>query len=285
METVAIAGVGLIGGSFALALRRAGFPGRILGVSSAHTIEEALALGAIDEGVSLEEAAARADLLYLAQPVQVIIDTLERLDPLVRPETLVTDAGSTKRRIVETAARCLKRCLFIGGHPMAGKATRGVAVAEAGLFEGRTWVLTPLHPGDERQASVQTFAGWLDAIGAHLLWMDASEHDRVVAATSHLPQVASSALAAVVGRRAETPASLAVAGPGLRDMTRLALSSYDLWRDILATNADLVGDTLDAYIAELRAIRAGLDGEAARDTFAAGERLARRLRGERGASR
>ena len=168
---------------------------------------------------------------------------------------------------------------------MAGKATRGVAVAEAGLFEGRTWVLTPGDPDDARRASVQTFAGWLEAIGAHLLWMDAAEHDRVVAATSHLPQVASTALAAVVGRRADNPAALAVAGPGLRDMTRLALSSYDLWRDILATNADMVGHALDDYIATLQAIRAGLDGEPASAAFAQGERLARRLRSERGASR
>ena len=132
MKTVAIAGVGLIGGSFALALRKAGFKGRIVGVSSAATIDKAFALGVIDEALPLAEAAADADLVYLSQPISRIIETLGVLDT----DALVTDAGSTKAVICETA-RKLKRGRFVGGHPMAGKESRGVEQADADLFRGR----------------------------------------------------------------------------------------------------------------------------------------------------
>src|SRR5260221_13984256 len=128
MRIVAIAGVGLIGGSFALALRKAGFGGRILGVSSERTIVEALRLGVIDEGVTLERAESEADLIYLAQPILQILDVLTRLKP--KPGALVTDAGSTKARITAVAESHLKDCQFVGGHPMAGKETRGVAAAD-----------------------------------------------------------------------------------------------------------------------------------------------------------
>src|SRR3978361_193300 len=119
MQTVAIAGVGLIGGSFALALRKAGFSGRILGVSSERTIAEAVRLGVIDEGVTLERAEAEADLIYLAQPILQILEVLTRLRP--KPGALVTDAGSTKAQISNAAREHLKDCQFVGGHPMAGK--------------------------------------------------------------------------------------------------------------------------------------------------------------------
>ena len=137
MQTVAIFGVGLIGGSFALALRRAGFKGEILGVSSGSTISEALRLGVIDRGVPLEEAALASDLVYLAQPIRQIIETLSLLSGRLKPGALVTDAGSTKVEIVKQGKRLLGPGQFLGGHPMAGKEVRGVAAAEAGLFQGR----------------------------------------------------------------------------------------------------------------------------------------------------
>src|SRR5690349_15514321 len=127
--TVAIIGVGLIGRSFALALKQAGFEGPILGVSSEASITAALARGAIDRPATLEEAARLADLLYLAQPIGRIMDTLRHLDPLVRPETLITDAGSTKHAIVTAAHEHIRRCQFLGGHPLAGKEKRGVTEA------------------------------------------------------------------------------------------------------------------------------------------------------------
>src|SRR5580700_10274990 len=142
MKSAAIIGVGLIGGSFGLALRKAGFKGAILGVSSARSIEEAVEREAIDRGASLEEAAGVCDLLFLSQPISGILETLRKLDPLVRPETLVTDAGSTKQAIVDEAKRSLHRCTFLGGHPMAGKEQRGAGAADADLFRGRPWVFT-----------------------------------------------------------------------------------------------------------------------------------------------
>ena len=127
MKNVAIVGVGLIGASFGLALRKAGFTGAIVGVSSARSIQEAVARGAIDRGASLEEAAGAADLIFLSQPICGIIETLGKLDALVKPGALITDAGSTKQAIMAAAARSIRRCAFVGGHPMAGKELRGAA--------------------------------------------------------------------------------------------------------------------------------------------------------------
>ena len=143
METVAIVGVGLIGGSFGLALKKGGFSGKIVGVSSNDALRVALERGAIDEAATLAEAVPKADLVYLAQPIGRIIDTLRHLDPLVRPGALVTDAGSTKAAIVSAAQTFLHRAVFLGGHPMAGKERRGAAQADRDLFDGRAYVLTP----------------------------------------------------------------------------------------------------------------------------------------------
>lgn len=136
METVAIFGVGLIGGSFALALKKEGFRGRIVGVSSPATLERAFAAGAIDEALPAEDAARTANLIYLAQPISTILSTIPALNEWVRPDALVTDAGSTKGTIVARANESLIRCLFIGGHPLAGKERRGVEHADPDLFRG-----------------------------------------------------------------------------------------------------------------------------------------------------
>jgi prephenate dehydrogenase len=263
VQRVGIIGVGLIGGSFGLALRKAGFAGAILGVSSALSIEQGVAHGAIDRGATLEEAAGSCDLLFLSQPISGILDTLRKLDPLVRADTLVTDAGSTKQAIVDEARRSLQRCAFVGGHPMAGKELRGVAAADADLFRGRPWVLTSDldHP----------FRKWIAAFGAREIILDAARHDRLVAWSSHLPQLASTALASVLYDRA--PEAAATAGPGLLDSTRLAMSSFDLWRDILATNQTEISAALDAYIGKLQALRSGYETE-----FAKGGEFARSIR-------
>lgn len=263
MNSVGIIGVGLIGGSFGLALRKAGFDGSIAGVSSARSIAEARERGAIDRGVDLEEAAASCDLLFLSQPISGILETIRRLGPMVRPGTLITDAGSTKRAIVDEAARSLPGGAFLGGHPMAGKELRGAAAADADLFRGRPWVLTSDldHP----------FRKWIAAFGARELILDAAKHDRLVAWSSHLPQLASTALAAVLNDHA--PDAAQVAGPGLIGSTRLALSSFDLWRDILETNQTEVSAALDAYIEKLRGLRSNFEGE-----FAKGSEFAHLLR-------
>jgi prephenate dehydrogenase len=277
MRNVAIVGTGLIGASFGLALRAAGFDGRITGVSSAPAIAEALAAGAIDGAASLAEAAAEADLIFLSQTIGRILDTLHHLDPLVRPGALVTDAGSTKCEIVDTARRHLDRCQFLGGHPMAGKERRGAAVAAADLFRGRTWALTPDEPAELATGAATEFRGWLDRIGARVVVLDADEHDRAVAWTSHLPQLSSTALAAAIAEHLPGD-RLALAGTGVEDMTRLALSSYDLWRDIVATNPDHIERALGAYIQELEHLRENLRTRQLQEEFAAAARLAAALR-------
>jgi prephenate dehydrogenase len=240
VDSIAIAGVGLIGGSFALALREAGFAGEIAGVSSAETIRKAVSAGAIDRGIPLEEA-ARRDLLFLAQPVSGIIETVRRLPALAAPSTIVTDAGSTKRAIVTAAAGLAN---FTGGHPMAGKESRGIEAADAELFRGRPWLLTSPPPPELRR--------WIEAAGARLVVLTPEDHDRLVALISHAPQVLSNAIAAVAEPGRE------FCGPGLESMTRLAGSSYSIWRDILATNRDETGAALDRFISEASRLREAL---------------------------
>jgi prephenate dehydrogenase len=246
-----IAGVGLIGGSFALALRKAGFDGRIIGVSSPRTIAAALERGAIDEALPLAKAAAQSDAVFLSQPIEKILETLDVLDPHLRPGTLVTDAGSTKSAIVARAAQAIHNGHFVGGHPMAGKEARGIEAADADLFRGRPWVLT------SRDAELES---WIQKIGARLVILDAAEHDRLVALVSHLPQLLSTALASSL---AGEPSAPQIAGPAAIDLTRLALSPYEIWRDILATNAAEIDAALARFLACLEAIRANLKDDAA----------------------
>ena len=276
IETVAIFGVGLIGGSFALALRQAGFSGRIIGVSSPQTIERALALQVVDEGLPLPEAAQAADLIYLAQPILRIVESLPELDSWVRPGTLITDAGSTKKTIVERAGAAISRCQFLGGHPMAGREQRGVEAAEAGLFRGRPYVLTPRSDAELESPQAREFATWIGRIGAFPVIMSPAEHDQVVAFTSHLPQLASTGLAALLEGRAEPKTR--VFGPALLDSTRLALSSFDIWGDILDTNQDAIRAALRSYIAKLEEFSQALEPESMRNQFNRAARFAGQLR-------
>lgn len=274
MKRVAIVGTGLIGASFGLALKKAGYDGAIVGVSSPRAIEDALAAGAIDRSAPLAEAVAEADLVFLAQTIGRILDTIRHLDPLVRSDALVTDAGSTKCEIVDTARQLLRRCQFLGGHPMAGKETRGAASGDGELFRERAWVLTPDERSELETPAARELQVWLARIGARTVVLDSDEHDRVVSLTSHLPQLASTALAAAIGESADT----SVAGSGLVDMTRLALSSYDLWRDILATNSEHIERALAIYIQELEHIRENLRTRQLQQEFERGAALARTLR-------
>jgi prephenate dehydrogenase len=278
MNTVAIVGTGLIGASFGLAIRKAGFTGEIIGVSSERATADALQRGAIDRGAALAGAAAEADLIYLAQPIGRIIDTLRRLDPIVREGALITDAGSTKSAIVALARKAIHRAQFLGGHPLAGKEKRGAAEADPDLFRGRAYVLTPASEGDLETPLAKAFIALIERIGARPLIMGPDQHDAVVSLTSHLPQLASTALAATVAENLENPEDLQVAGPGLADTTRLALSAYDIWRDILATNTDSIDRALAAYIERLEHIRENLRTRQIQEQFEAGAALAARLR-------
>jgi prephenate dehydrogenase len=278
MKSVAIVGTGLIGSSFGLALRQAGFDGPITGVSSPRAIADAIAAGAIDRGAPLAEAVAQADLVFLSQTIGRILDTIRHLDPLVRPDALVTDAGSTKCEIVDLARHNIVRCQFLGGHPMAGKEKRGAAEADAGLFRDRTWALTPDEPAEMATPGARDFRSWIERIGARIMILDAEEHDRVVALTSHLPQLASTALAATVAERMGASPRWRMAGPGLEDMTRLALGSYDLWRDILATNTEHIERALAVYIQKLEHMRENLRTRQLQEEFERGAAMAGRLR-------
>ena len=283
MKTVAIFGVGLIGGSFALALREAGFSGRILGVSSAETLRRALDLRVIDAAAAAEEAAASADLIYLAQPILRIIEILPELNAWVNPGALITDAGSTKKAIVDRAAEAISRCQFLGGHPMAGRERFGVEAAEAELFQGRPYVLTPRSEMELNTPRARELKDWIGRIGAFPVTLDAEEHDRIVAYTSHLPQLASTALASLLEGRAETKSG--IFGPALVDSTRLSLSSFQMWGDILATNRGSIQDALRGYIAKLEEFCRELEPERMRSEFDRAARFARQLRDPtRGAS-
>jgi prephenate dehydrogenase len=260
VKTVAIVGVGLIGGSFALALRKAGFNGKIIGVSSPATVEKALVRGVIDEARPLAEAAAAADLMYLSQPISRILTTLDVLET----DALVTDAGSTKTVICERA-RKMRRGRFVGGHPMAGKESRGVEQADADLFRGRPYVLTSHNTQLEM---------WIERIGARLVILDPVQHDQQVAFVSHLPQLLSSTLASVLAGNEK------VAGPAAADLTRLALSPYDIWRDIFATNTEPIDAALGAFIARLEEVRTQLRGSDLESFFSRAAASARALRGK-----
>ena len=276
METVAIVGVGLIGASFGLALRKTGFAGEIIGVSSDAAIAAGLKRGAISQAGSLEKAASAADLIYLAQPVERILETIPELAHFVRPGQLVTDAGSTKQGIVECGQAHLAHGTFLGGHPIAGKEQRGPDAADAELFRNRRYVLTPNGlPSNNPQSD--DLRRTISAFGAHVLEMTPAEHDHTLAFTSHLPQLLSTALAAALAQERDNRLSQ-VFGTGLLDMTRLALSSPELWRSILLTNKNEVELAIDSLVKVLLGLRADLGEREMANTFELATKFALSLR-------
>lgn len=231
---VAVVGDGLIGESVALAAER---------------VWPSIQMRRFDRGADLSRL-RDANLVVLAAPVLANIRLLDALEAEVRPDVLVTDVGSTKRRIVAAAAQ--RSFSFIGGHPMAGAARGGAANARADLFEGRTWILTPTaaHGAD----ALVRLEAFVTGVGAMPHVMTPELHDQVVGAVSHLPQVAASALMHVVGKLTGDP-GLELAGTGLLDTTRLAASPPEIWRDVAATNDDVLKHALDALIQTLTDLR------------------------------
>lgn len=277
-RTVAIVGVGLIGGSFALAIRKAGFGGEIIGVSSPRTTAEAIRLGVIDTAEPLESACGRADLIYLATPILKILEAIPIVAASVRPTALVTDAGSTKAAIVAMAERHFAPGIFLGGHPMAGKASRGVESADADLFQGRSYVLTPTDKSTLKRPVALKLTEILNIIGCRLSIMDCISHDNLVAVTSHLPQIASTALANTVANSVSNATDLEISGPGLADMTRLAGSSYEIWHDIIETNGTAIRGSLDRYIKQLEELRDNLQSPVLAGKFERGAATALQIR-------
>ncbi|HWS85604.1 MAG TPA: prephenate dehydrogenase/arogenate dehydrogenase family protein [Pyrinomonadaceae bacterium] len=266
-DRVTVVGCGLVGASFALALRRAGACTSVAGWDKDPAVlDEALRLGAIDEADESfkEGGVSQSELIYLATPVGQIVEFLRAGAPHVRPGAVVTDAGSTKVEVCRAASsQTEKHWRFVGGHPVAGSHLRGPAHARADLFEDAPYVLTPPEDGSDPSA-LGALAEMLNSLGARVRVMTAAEHDRALARLSHAPQLVSCALAATAMEDTGEVELEALAGPGYRDMTRLASSPWGIWQDILATNSREVADALDALILKLSAARDGLRGHSRR---------------------
>lgn len=263
INTLGIVGVGLVGGSVALAAKRARPGVRVIGLDVDGTAEAAARAGVIDAAGDFD-ALCGCNVIVLAAPVSSNLGWLDRLAS-ADITGIVTDVGGTKRQMMARAAE-LPSLAFVGGHPMAGSEHSGFPAASASLFEGRRWFLTP-GPG-ATSSHTQTIATLVRSFGADAEVVDPDVHDRVMAAVSALPQVTASALMAVVGERVDDE-GLAMSGPGLRDTTRLAASAATWMTDGLAHNSREVADAIDALINELRLLRDQLDTpERARELFA-----------------
>ena len=279
MKSVAIVGTGLIGTSIALALRESGFAGELIGVDrSAEERAAAMATGAFTSVAAEESAAREADVIVLAVPVLAILDWMERLAPVLGEGQLVTDVGSTKREIVALARRLYigtSKARFLPGHPMAGKESGGAALAEAGLFRGAAWLVTPLaEPGElERE-----WIALVERFGARVMELDAERHDEVCAWVSHLPQMLSTALAALLeDTLGEDPAVQAIGGRALKETTRLGASPYSMWRDVALTNTEPIARAIAALEQRLQHVRENLRTPELREEF----RTANRFREKR----
>jgi prephenate dehydrogenase len=254
---LAIIGVGLIGGSFALALKQAKAVSRVVGVGrDPANLKLALERGAIDSIGSDAAAAARdSDLILVATPVAQFPKILGAIAPDLDAGTVVTDAGSTKRDVVAAARKALGKKIsqFVPAHPIAGAEKSGVAAASAELFRGKRVVLTPL--AENPAGTISKIEQAWSACGARITRMDADEHDAVLAAVSHLPHLLAFALVHDVARRDNSAQLFSFAAGGFRDFTRIASSHPEMWRDICIANRDRLLDELQSYSNELGAVR------------------------------
>jgi prephenate dehydrogenase len=261
--SIAIVGLGLIGGSIALGVRERWPESRVFGVDSEAVLAHALGAGAIERGFDSIRALPETSLIVLAAPVRQNIELLRQIK---RP-AIATDVGGTKRDIVSAARALSPGTVFVGGHPLGGGERGGFAFARPDLFAARPWIFTP--DGGESRDAVERLSRFVTGLGAKPSILSAEEHDRVMAYVSHLPQLAASALMEAVGAAAGID-GLRMAGRGLVDTTRLASSPADVWRDICLTNADALEDALDCLIARLTQLRGDLrHGEAIEAIFSA----------------
>ncbi len=258
-KQITIVGCGLLGGSFALALRRAGFTGKITACGGNRGAKLAVEMGLVN---SYEEsfernALCQADLIFLAAPIGAILDFLKTKTPQIKYGAIVTDAGSTKVEICRVAGEFIpKEISFIGGHPMAGSEQTGVEYSRADLFDGATWALM-----DDALSSPKSFEqvqNLLTSIGAKPLITEPEKHDAAVALISHFPQLLSSVLATTL-KDGEDELERNLAATGWRDMTRLAGSSWSVWRDIVMTNDVNISEAVGAMISHLEQIKEALE--------------------------
>ena len=284
IPVLAVVGVGLIGGSFAAALKAAGAVDQVVGVGrDAQTLSKAQTLGLIDHTATLEQALGQADMVMLATPVGTIPSLLEAITPLLRPETVLTDAGSTKCNVVDAARRILgsKFDQFVAGHPIAGAEQTGPEAARADLYRERNVILTPQDETSEVALGRVTHA-W-QMCGARVLTMDASTHDTVLASVSHVPHFLASVFMWQVAMADDSDLRMSLAGSGFRDFTRIAAGSAEVWRDIFRANRTAVLNELDQVKQALDHAEKALrdDDEQALVNFLERAALARRFWGSR----
>ncbi|MGA8938431.1 MAG: prephenate dehydrogenase/arogenate dehydrogenase family protein [Acidobacteriaceae bacterium] len=292
IERIAIVGTGLIGASVGLALKANGFAGKVVGWdANAAELEIALRRGAIDEALAKNDVFDPdiADVFLLATPVLPILDWMQSLAAGLHESQFVTDVGSTKRDIAIMASELFNRpsrARFLPGHPMAGKEVGGAAMADAALFDGARWLFTPCpeqfpsHP--EALSLEMDWRTWVVRFGAVAQEIDPVRHDEVCAWVSHLPQMLSTALAAMLEDKfagdAEAMAAVqAIGGRALRETTRLGASPYSMWRDVAMTNTEAITETLEALEQRLAYVRENLRTPELRDEFG----LANRFRAKR----
>ncbi|GCF09468.1 prephenate dehydrogenase [Dictyobacter arantiisoli] len=253
---VAIIGLGLIGGSIGLGLKKAGVAQKVVGYDSGPGVgERARKIGVIDQAcTNVPDAVRGADLVILATPVGVVRTLLQIIAPSLTPGTVVTDVSSTKSQVITWAEEFLPTHVsFVGGHPMAGKEVSGIEVADADLFQKCIYCLTPT--ARTPASAVRKVAILVELLGAHPRFIEPSEHDGLVAAVSHLPFLASTALMSTVAEDPTWADSSLLASSGFRDATRLAAGSPEMYRDICFTNSAAIVRWMDAYVANLSMLR------------------------------
>ena len=266
IKQVTVVGTGLIGGSLALALRHRGI--RVVGSDKKRVLTKAQEIGAIDAGVeNPARACVGSDVVILAANVGGIIDSIENLGPMLPRNVLLTDVGSTKIEILKRARSVFgssSALRFLGGHPMSGKEHSGVENADSSLFSGSAWIFTPER--DQLSDLAHEYIELIASLGTRIIQLSAEQHDRLVAWTSHLPQMLSTAFAAVLQDEAELEKKAhvtrvqmqEVGGRSLNEMTRIAASPYSMWRDIALTNAVNIEDAILKLEQRLTHIRENL---------------------------
>ena len=271
-KAIVLYSVGLLGGSIGLALKKSGYRGKIIGLSSEANIKTALSLGCIDEGYPYEklcEIIMQTDVIFLCSPIKVIIDTLKTLAKLELPKDLIiTDVGSTKKEISEAAATILpKHIHFLGGHPMAGSEKRGPSAADPYLFQNAIYVLSPLT--DEPADIDIQFARFLEQyLGCRHIFLGSDTHDTIAATVSHIPHILAVALVNLAQKiDNRTSSTLQLAAGGFRDLTRIASSPYKMWHDIFLTNKETIAPLLDQCIEILISLKNKLGDDNLEESF------------------
>jgi prephenate dehydrogenase len=276
IERIAILGTGLLGTSVGLALKAAGFKGSVVGWNrSAEGAAKALEMGAVDRLADDPiEAARQAQVILIALPIYATIDFMEKLSGVLGPEHLITDVGSTKRMIVEAAARFYntpEKAAFLPGHPMAGKERGGADLGDAELFRGAVWLFADDAEAQRTPhgaALVKGWREWVAAMGSRVIDIEPARHDEMVAWVSHLPQFVATALSALLEEEVgDAPELKDVGGRALREMTRLGASPFSMWRDIAHTNTGPVEHALLLLEQQLQHLRENLRNPALRDEF------------------